>query len=114
MNNRLLILGSVTGVSALMAQAMQSAYPAAKVRTVATRAAYRRGLAWQPDLVLADIGSARFTCLEALQLVRSECPGVPFIIVTDSLDEVIVACLRAGADGYFLKANVLPLGRAVT
>src|SRR5262249_50730107 len=56
------------------------------------------------DLILADSGVPGFGGLQALEIAREKCPGVPFICLSGSVDEKqIAASLREGATEYVLK-----------
>jgi CheY-like chemotaxis protein len=62
-------------------------------------AAVEQALHWfKPDLVLSDFGLPGFDALQALELVRRLCPGVPFVFVSDTPNEAqALAALRHGA-----------------
>jgi PAS domain S-box-containing protein len=69
---------------------------------------------FQPDVVLADYTVPGFGGMAALEILRTEAPGVPLIIVTGSLDEETAAeCIKAGAADYVLKTNLIRLPSAV-
>ena len=60
----------------------------------------------QPDLILLDIGLPKLNGIDAARQIRLAIPGVKIIFVSQDNDEdVIRAVLRAGAQGYVLKAN---------
>ena len=68
-----------------------------------------------PDLVISDHSLPGVTGLDALELTRRACPGVPFILVTGSLDEEsAVRYMKGGAADYVLKDRVIRLGPAVS
>jgi len=67
-----------------------------------------------PDLILSDHGLHNFDSFAALALAREKAPGVPFILVTGSLDEAAaVRALKSGATDYVLKNHLEELGPAV-
>ena len=67
-----------------------------------------------PDVVLSDPSLGQFDSLAALEMVRVECPTVPFIIVAGALTGgQSVAAVRAGADDLVLKAHLTRLPAAV-
>lgn len=65
---------------------------------------------FQPDVILSDYAMPRFDGMRAL-LIRQEIgPTIPFILVTGSInEEVAVECMKAGADDYVLKQNLIRL-----
>lgn len=65
---------------------------------------------FSPDIVISDYSMPSFNGLEALKLSKKLKPELPFIILTNSLnEEVAVACLKAGATDYVLKSNLAKL-----
>lgn len=69
---------------------------------------------FQPDLILSDHSLPSFNSLEAFRIARQIIPDVPFILVTGSVsEEFAVACLKAGADDYILKRNLLRLPSSI-
>ncbi len=84
-------------------------------KAVDTRSAYLEGLAtFSPDIILSDYSMPRFDGMNSL-LIRNEiCPFIPFIIVTGAInEETAVVCIKAGANDYILKNNLIRLGAAV-
>ena len=54
------------------------------------------------DIILSDYSLPQFNGLEALEINKERAPGIPFIIVTGSLNEVVaVTRMQAGADVIF-------------
>ncbi len=76
---------------------------------------FRRALpGFKPDVVLADYTVPGFGGMAALEILQTEAPGIPLIIVTGSLDEETAAeCIKAGAADYVLKTNLIRLPSAV-
>ncbi|HXV86923.1 MAG TPA: response regulator, partial [Gemmatimonadales bacterium] len=69
---------------------------------------------FRPDLVISDHNMPGFGGRAALQLLRQHAPGVPFILVTGSLDEeTAVEYMKAGAADYILKDRLVRLGPSV-
>ena len=67
-----------------------------------------------PDLILSDYRMPQFDGMEALRLAKEAMPGVPFIILTGSMnEETAVQCMKMGATDYLLKNNLGRLGSAV-
>jgi len=80
-------------------------------RCIETREAFAEALARQPpDIVLSDFTLPEFDALEALLILKTRRPDVPFILVTGNRsEEVAVECIREGADDYILKASLTRL-----
>ena len=69
---------------------------------------------FQPDLILSDYAMPQFTGLDAMKISKKECPEIPFIIITGSLnEETAVKCMRWGAWDYVIKDKLIHLGHAV-
>jgi PAS domain S-box-containing protein len=68
----------------------------------------------QWDIVIADYSMPRFNGIEALSLVKSANPDLPFILVSGAVgEEVAVQAMQAGAQDYILKGNLSRLPLAV-
>jgi PAS domain S-box-containing protein len=66
------------------------------------------------DVVLADYQLPSFTGLKALELLKASGLDIPFILISGTVGEdVAVEAMKAGANDYFLKNNLLRLGPAV-
>jgi two-component system, cell cycle sensor histidine kinase and response regulator CckA len=66
------------------------------------------------DIVIADYTLPRFSAPAALELLQSQQRDLPFIIVSGTIgEEAAVAAMRAGADDYLLKNNLVRLVPAV-
>ncbi|MDO8616000.1 MAG: response regulator [Dehalococcoidia bacterium] len=87
---------------------------AAKGRRVEDEAGYIKGLARQPDLILADYTLPQFDAVQALRLLQSQGLDIPFIVVTGTLEESAIECMKQGAADYVLKEKLGRLGPAVT
>ena len=69
---------------------------------------------YPPDLILADYQLTRFNGLEALAMVRQQCPDVPFILISGICgEELAIAALTGGATDYVLKDRLYRLVPAV-
>ncbi|MEI6750002.1 MAG: PAS domain S-box protein [Bacteroidota bacterium] len=67
-----------------------------------------------PDLILSDYSLPQFDGMKALQLRQELAPFVPFVLVTGSInEEVAVEIMKAGADDYVIKHNLLRLIPAI-
>ncbi|HEY0744776.1 MAG TPA: ATP-binding protein [Chryseosolibacter sp.] len=63
-----------------------------------------------PDVILSDHSLPGFDSTEALKIAKKKCPETPFILVTGAVsDEFAVNALKAGADDYLLKSNLVRL-----
>ena len=78
--------------------------------------AFRRALfEFRPDIVLADYTVPGFGGMAALEILKTDAPTIPLIVVTGSLDEETAAeCIKAGAADYVLKTNLLRLEPAIS
>lgn len=66
------------------------------------------------DLIIADYRLPDFTGTEALEIVRSRSENCPFIIVSGQISEdTAVNAMKAGANDYVLKNNMVRLAPAV-
>ena len=69
---------------------------------------------FKPDLILCDYSMPRFDGMRAILLRKELSPLTPFILVTGSMnEEVAVECMKAGADDYVLKQNLIRLVPAI-
>ena len=67
-----------------------------------------------PDLILADYQLRGFNGLEALAMVRRQCPDVPFILMSGVCgEELAIEALTGGAADYVLKDRMYRLAPAV-
>ena len=115
MTLRVLILEGREEDAALAVEHLKRAgFPIVEQR-VDSRAAFERALSsFSPALILSDGGLPQFTALDALRATKALKPSVPFVIVTDVLDEAaLVSCLGAGADDVVLKTNLPRLTSSV-
>lgn len=68
----------------------------------------------QPDLVLLDLGLPTINGIEAARRIRKLSPNSKILFVTqNSSREIAEGALRAGANGYLLKAEATNLPVAV-
>ena len=67
-----------------------------------------------PDIVLCDFSLPRFSGQEALTIVRTKMPHVPFLFVSETIgEELAIDALHCGAMDYVLKDNLRRLPAAV-
>lgn len=61
------------------------------------------------DIILSDYAMPRFDAPRALQVLHASGLDVPFIILSGTVrEDIAVACMRAGAQDYFVKGEVGP------
>jgi PAS domain S-box-containing protein len=72
---------------------------------VSSRSDFEAALALEAfDLILADYSLADYSGLQALQCARTQCPDVPFLLISGTIDEAAaVETLKTGATDYVLK-----------
>lgn len=80
---------------------------------VANERDYLAALNPQLDLILADYNLPQFNALRALHLLQESDLDIPFIVVTGSMEEVAIECMKQGASDYLLKDRLGRLGQAV-
>jgi CheY-like chemotaxis protein len=67
-----------------------------------------------PDLILSDHGLPAFSGFKALEIVREKHPKLPFIFISGSNDQGMVADMyEAGATNYVFKRDIADLKSAV-
>lgn len=60
----------------------------------------------RPDVVLMDVAMPHLNGIEAMRLIKRECPDVRFIMLSSYVDiDHVRESLRAGASGYILKRS---------
>ena len=68
----------------------------------------------QWDVVLSDFNVPGFTGAQALDLLKREGPGLPFVLLSGEIGEdTAVASMRDGASDYLLKNNLARLAPAI-
>ncbi len=69
---------------------------------------------YDPDIVVSDFSMSQLTGLDALRITRDRSEHLPFLVVTDSInEETAVTCMKAGANDYVLKEQIKRLPFAV-
>lgn len=69
---------------------------------------------FSPDIILSDYNLISWNGMRALELAQKNCPKVPFLIVTGSInEETAVECLKAGASDYITKEHLVRLVEAI-
>ncbi|MGH7701002.1 MAG: response regulator [Gemmatimonadales bacterium] len=112
---RVLLLEDVPSDAELLARELRKADRDVAVHRATDREDFERALRdFAPDVVISDHNLPQFSGRDALQLVRRVAAGVPFILVTGSLnEETAVEYMKAGAADYLLKDRIARLGPAV-
>ena len=112
---RILILEDVPADALLMEHELRKAGMTFTTQCVDTRKDFIKGIQeFKPDLILADHTLPSFDGLSALAIAREQCPELPFIFVTGSLnEETAVECMKSGATDYILKDHLIRIGPAV-
>jgi len=76
-----------------------------RVETALAMAEALKRQSW--DAIVSDYSLPQFNGLEALQLLRSCDPDIPFILVSGALGErTAVTAMHAGADDYIIKTDI--------
>ena len=66
------------------------------------------------DIILSDHEMPNFSSIEALKILNETGLDIPFIIVSDGIEEEIVEeAMRAGCKDYVMKNKLSQLGEAV-
>lgn len=66
------------------------------------------------DVVIADYSMPNFNGLEVLQILKKTGLDLPFILISGTIgEEIAVQAMKAGADDYLLKGNLIRLVPAV-
>ena len=68
----------------------------------------------QPDVILSDFTMPQFDGIQALRIVQTSAPDVPFIFLSGTIgEERAIEAIRLGATDYVLKSNMRRLATAV-
>jgi PAS domain S-box-containing protein len=112
---RILLLEDNPADAELNLHALQKAGVRFDARRVERRDEFVSALEeFQPDVVIADFRLPDFDGLQALELVRTLRPYLPFIFVSGALgEEAAIETLHRGANDYLLKDRINRLPQAV-
>ena len=81
---------------------------------VETKKEFIEALTKKPDIILADYKLPTFEGMSAIKIQQETAPDIPIIIVSGIIgEELIVECMKAGANGYVLKAKLSRLSLVV-
>ena len=110
---RVLFLEDNSSDVELLLHALQRAGYVPEWDRVDTEAEYLARLSPALDVILADYNLPQFDALKALYRLQESQLDIPFIVVTGSLEEIAVECMKQGAADYLLKDRLSRLGQAV-
>lgn len=97
----------------LLLHALQRAGYDPEWKRVDTESGYLAELNPSLDVILADYNLPQFNALQALYLLQEKELDIPFIVVTGSIEEAAVECMKQGAADYLLKDRLGRLDQAV-
>jgi len=81
---------------------------------VETEAAFISALNTHPDLIIADYSLPQFDGLHALKIVREQQLDIPFIFISGTFgEEVVAGALDLGANDFLMKDRLARLGTSV-
>ncbi len=81
---------------------------------VETEAAFISTLNQHPDLIIADYSLPQFDGLHALKIVREQQLDIPFIFISGTFgEEVVAGALDLGANDFLMKDRLARLGASV-
>src|SRR6266498_2625979 len=114
-NLRILLLEDDATDAELIAQGLKSSGFSFRLARIETESDLRRELERDtPDLILSDHGLPSFDGFKALEIVRETRPTLPFIFVSGSNDQGMVAKMyEEGATDYVFKHDLGDLKTAV-
>ena len=113
--SRILILEDDACYAELLSFKLRGEWPACELRLAGNQADFKTAMKREAfDLIISDYSMPQFNGLEALAFVREKHPGIPFVIVSGSIDdELAVESLKAGATDYVLKDRAARLVPAI-
>jgi PAS domain S-box-containing protein len=112
---KILHLEDVQQDAELIEHLIVSTFPDCEYRLEDSEKGLRQVLeSFNPDIILSDYSMKQFDGLRALKISRQLMPGIPFIIVTGTMNEdIAVECIKAGAVDYLIKDNLKRLESAI-
>ncbi|RLD04905.1 MAG: hypothetical protein DRI65_09875 [Chloroflexota bacterium] len=110
---KLLILEDRAADAELMLHELRSAGYKPDWQRVETESDFREGLNDSLDLILADFNLPQFTGRQAIDILNQSDLNIPLIIITGTVEETALECLKQGAVDYLLKDRMGRLGPAV-
>jgi PAS domain S-box-containing protein len=112
---RVLLVEDVIDDAELVLRALRNDGFSLTSARVEDRAALEASIRTEPwDVVISDHSLPRLDATEALAIVRQASAELPFIVVSGTVsEEMAVGVMRAGAQDYISKGNLVRLGPAV-
>ncbi|MFV1948836.1 MAG: PAS domain S-box protein [Anaerolineales bacterium] len=110
---KVLILEDRPADAELMLHELQVAGYNPTWQRVETEADYRQHLDPSLEIILADYNLPQFTGLQAIDILNETDLNIPLILVTGTIEETALECLKRGAVDYILKDRLGRLGPAV-
>lgn len=112
---RILLLEDNVADAELIAHQLKASGFSFRLARIQTEAEFRRELETAtPDLILSDHGLPSFSGFKALEIVRENHPQLPFVFVSGSNDQGMVAKMyEEGATDYVFKRDIGDLKPAV-
>lgn len=113
--NRVLVVEALPRDAELCRREVKRVIPLCELLCLKTRSEYVKALElFQPMLIISDFKLPAFDGLTALELAKAHDRDLPFIFLTDSInEETAVACMKAGAWDYVIKEHIKRLGPAI-
>src|SRR6185437_5966333 len=114
-NIKILVLESNEADVELIRHRLRKAKINFEIRAVINKASYSIELdAYQPDVILANHRVKDMDAKQALKLSNKKKYQIPFILVTDKVDELFaVEMMKSGATDYLLKENISKLPQTI-
>src|SRR6185312_4353768 len=114
-NIKILALESNEADVGLIRRRLREAKINFEIKAVSDKASYNVELdAYQPDVILANHRVKDMDAEQALELNNIKKYEIPFILVTDRVNELFAAkMMKIGAYDYFLKEDLSNLPRAI-
>lgn len=109
---KILLLEDLKADQELIKRAVSKVAPKAVFVVAQDKQEFEDKISWvEPDLILSDYNLPDYNGLEALLLVRSKMPHVPFIFITGMLndEEKAAEAILKGGSGYILKNDLASL-----
>ena len=112
---KILILEDSETDAEIIVRIVNKNYPHCQCKVAMEKEPYIELLkSFQPNIILSDNAMPKFSAAEALQILKQQYSGIPFILVTGTVSEEFAASIiKAGADDYLLKDRLTRLPAAI-